>query len=131
MLCFGLSLTRRFQRYQEASQHILDALALQETDSVREPTDNDDKRGVTTSALWDSLKTCCLHLRRLDLATICDRRDLDGKGILILTMSAWLTSSTTYSIPTELSIICMIALYLCCIYYIPHIYHPCTSLTSA
>ena len=69
------------QRYQEASQHILDALALQETDSVRQPGEEDDNRGVTSSALWDSLKTCCLHLRRLDLASICDRRDLDGKNM--------------------------------------------------
>ena len=85
MLCIGLSLTRRFQRYQEASQHILDALALQETDHIRDTADADDRRGVTSSALWDSLKTCCLHLGRLDLATICDRRDLDGACFALFT----------------------------------------------
>ncbi|KAI0341957.1 TPR-like protein [Trametopsis cervina] len=66
------------RRYEEASSHILDALALQETDAVRDNTGTDDKRGVTSTALWDSLKTCCLHLRRLDLATLCDRRDLEA-----------------------------------------------------
>ncbi|KAI0812507.1 hypothetical protein BC629DRAFT_1473385 [Irpex lacteus] len=65
-------------RYQEASSHILDALALQEADAVRNSDGTDDKRGVTSTALWDSLKTCCLHLRRLDLASLCDRRDLEA-----------------------------------------------------
>ncbi|KAI0695451.1 hypothetical protein BC835DRAFT_1306007 [Cytidiella melzeri] len=67
------------RRYQEASSHILDALALQEADAIRNHDGSDDKRGVTSTALWDSLKTCCLHLRRLDLATLCDRRDLEGE----------------------------------------------------
>ena len=66
------------QRYQEASQHILDALVLQESDSVTEPDGTQNARGVGSSALWDSLKTCCLHMQRIDLATICDRQDLDG-----------------------------------------------------
>lgn len=66
------------QRFDEAAQHILDALVLQDGDSVHDPDGNEDKRGVTSSALWDSLKTCCLHIQRLDLATLCDRRDLDG-----------------------------------------------------
>ncbi|KAJ3537512.1 hypothetical protein NM688_g6677 [Phlebia brevispora] len=66
------------RRYQEASQHILDALVLQDSDSVTEPDGTQHKRGVVSSALWDSLKTCCLHMQRLDLATICDRQDLDA-----------------------------------------------------
>ncbi|KAI0775691.1 TPR-like protein [Trametes elegans] len=66
------------RRYDEAAQHILDALVLQDGDSVRDASGNEDKRGVTTTALWDSLKTCCLHMQRLDLATLCDRRDLDA-----------------------------------------------------
>ncbi|KAI8993043.1 TPR-like protein [Trametes punicea] len=65
------------RRYDEAAQHILDALVLQDGDSVHDPEAN-DKRGVTSSALWDSLKTCCLHMQRLDLATLCDRRDLEA-----------------------------------------------------
>ncbi|KAI0675284.1 TPR-like protein [Trametes maxima] len=66
------------RRYEEAAQHILDALVLQDGDSVRDPGGNEDKRGVTSSALWDSLKTCCLHMQRLDLATLCDRRELEA-----------------------------------------------------
>ncbi|KIP04201.1 hypothetical protein PHLGIDRAFT_25719 [Phlebiopsis gigantea 11061_1 CR5-6] len=69
------------RRYEEASQHILDALSLQESDRVGDAgagEGGDDRRGITSSALWDSLKTCCLHLGRLDLATLCDRRDLDA-----------------------------------------------------
>ena len=68
-----------FQRYHEASEHILDALSLQENDSIMNSDGTSDKRGITSSTLWDSLKTCCLHLGRLDLATICDRRDLDSE----------------------------------------------------
>ncbi|OBZ68192.1 Peroxisomal targeting signal 1 receptor [Grifola frondosa] len=66
------------RRYEEAAQHILDALVLQDSDSVREPDGSDDKRGVISSALWDSLKTCCMHMQRLDLATLCDHEDLEG-----------------------------------------------------
>ncbi|EGN99677.1 hypothetical protein SERLA73DRAFT_167583 [Serpula lacrymans var. lacrymans S7.3] len=65
------------RRYDEAAQHILDALVLQDSDGVMEDTGMNDARGVTSSALWDSLKTTCLHMQRVDLATICDRRDLD------------------------------------------------------
>ncbi|CAL1707360.1 unnamed protein product [Somion occarium] len=67
------------RRYEEASQAILDALVLQDSDSaVGGDGSSEDKRGVTSSSLWDSLKTCCLHLQRIDLATICDKRDLDA-----------------------------------------------------
>ncbi|KAF8628859.1 hypothetical protein AX15_003652 [Amanita polypyramis BW_CC] len=58
-------------RYEEAAQHILDALVLQENDGGQ-------NRGVTSSALWGSLKTTCLHMRRVDLAILCDSKDLDG-----------------------------------------------------
>jgi peroxin-5 len=66
------------RRYEEAAQHILDALVLQDSDGVRDANGLNDKRGVTSSALWDSLKTTCLHMQRIDLASLCDRRDLDG-----------------------------------------------------
>jgi peroxin-5 len=39
-----------------------------------------DKRGVTSSALWDSLKTTCLHMQRVDLAGMCERQDLEGEN---------------------------------------------------
>ena len=43
-----------------------------------------DKGGVTSSTLWDSLRTAALHSQRVDLATLCDRRDLDGKLLLYM-----------------------------------------------
>ncbi|TCD71584.1 hypothetical protein EIP91_007331 [Steccherinum ochraceum] len=66
------------RRYEEAAQHILDALVLQDSDGVVSTGDSsDENRGVTSSVLWESLKTCCTHMQRLDLATLCDRRDLE------------------------------------------------------
>ncbi|GLB37597.1 putative tetratricopeptide repeat [Lyophyllum shimeji] len=66
------------RRYEEAAQHILDALVLQDNDGIRDPGGLNEKRGVTSMALWDSLKTTCLHMQRIDLATLCDRRDLEA-----------------------------------------------------
>ncbi|KAI0040007.1 TPR-like protein [Auriscalpium vulgare] len=63
------------RRYDEAAQHILDALVLQDSDRVR---GSNDTRGVISTALWDSLKTTCLHMQRIDLAAMCDRQDLEG-----------------------------------------------------
>jgi peroxin-5 len=63
------------QRYGEAAQHILDALVLQDSDGLRESENN---RGVTPNVLWDSLKTCCLHLQRADLAVMCEKQNLEG-----------------------------------------------------
>jgi peroxin-5 len=60
------------QRYEEAAQYILDALVLQDSDGIR------DNRGVTSSALWQCLKTCCLHMERSDLAVMCDKQNLEG-----------------------------------------------------
>jgi len=67
------------RRYEEAAQHILDALVLQDSDGVRDASvGQNDKRGITSSALWESLKTTCLHMQRVDLSSLCDRQDLDG-----------------------------------------------------
>ncbi|KAH7929837.1 TPR-like protein [Leucogyrophana mollusca] len=66
------------RRYDEAAHHVLDALVLQDSDGVADDSGMNDNRGVTSSTLWESLKTTCLHLQRIDLATLCDRRDLDG-----------------------------------------------------
>jgi len=63
------------QRFEEAAQHILDALVLQDSDGIRQSESN---RKVTSNALWDSLKTCCLSMRRLDLAAMCDEKNLEG-----------------------------------------------------
>jgi peroxin-5 len=64
------------QRYAEAAQHILDALVLQDSDGLHGLK---EKRGVTSAALWDSLRTTCVHMQRADLATLCDKQDLEGK----------------------------------------------------
>ncbi|KAI6032831.1 hypothetical protein F5J12DRAFT_186651 [Pisolithus orientalis] len=68
------------RRHEEAATHILDALVLQDREGgdTVETGGAASRRGVTSSALWDSLKTTCLHLQRVDLASMCDHRDLDG-----------------------------------------------------
>ncbi|KAJ7076321.1 hypothetical protein B0H15DRAFT_941269 [Mycena belliarum] len=65
------------RRFDEAAHHILDALGLQESDGISYGSDNGTS-GVTTTALWDSLRTASMHLQRPDLATFCDHQDLDG-----------------------------------------------------
>ena len=62
------------QRYEEAAQYILDALVLQDSDG----SGARDNRGVTSDALWQSLKSCCLHMERSDLAAMCDKENLEG-----------------------------------------------------
>ncbi|KAJ2916806.1 hypothetical protein MD484_g3607, partial [Candolleomyces efflorescens] len=63
------------RRYDEAAQHILDALMLQDSDATAMPG---DKQHVISNALWESLKTACLHMQRSDLAGMCSSRDLEG-----------------------------------------------------
>jgi len=52
---------------------------LQESDGLREDVGANEKRGVVSTALWDSLKTTCLHMQRADLAALCDSKDLEGR----------------------------------------------------
>jgi peroxin-5 len=66
------------QRYSEAAEHILDALVLQDGDSVH----GQNSHGVTTVSLWDSMRTTCLHMQRMDLIDFCEKRDLDGELLL-------------------------------------------------
>ncbi|KAJ7497473.1 hypothetical protein FB451DRAFT_1386718 [Mycena latifolia] len=65
------------RRFEEAAHHILDALGLQESDGISYGSDS-SQSGVTTTALWDSLRTASMHLQRPDLATFCDNQDLEG-----------------------------------------------------
>ncbi|KAJ7496110.1 hypothetical protein B0H11DRAFT_2001880 [Mycena galericulata] len=65
------------RRFEEAAHHILDALGLQESDGVSYGSDA-SASGVTTTALWDSLRTASMHMQRPDLATFCDQKDLEG-----------------------------------------------------
>jgi len=65
------------RRYEEAAQHILDALVLQDSDGLRDSMGMNDRRGVVSTTLWDSLKTTCLYMQRPDLASLCDLKDLE------------------------------------------------------
>lgn len=82
------------QRYDEAAQHMLDALVLQDNDGVREDTTSKEKRGVVSSTMWDSLRTTFLHIPRPDLMALCDSRDLEGmfRFIYYLVSSFYLPS---------------------------------------
>ncbi|RXW22970.1 hypothetical protein EST38_g2873 [Candolleomyces aberdarensis] len=66
------------RRYDEAAQHILDALMLQDSDATSNQALPGDKQHVISNALWESLKTACLHMQRSDLADMCNSRDLEG-----------------------------------------------------
>ncbi|KAF9529189.1 hypothetical protein CPB83DRAFT_869092 [Crepidotus variabilis] len=66
------------KRFEEAAQHILDALTLQDSDGLGDEVAYHEKRGVVSTILWDTLKTACLHMQRPDLAQICDTKDLQG-----------------------------------------------------
>lgn len=67
--------------YHDAAQHILDALVLQDIDSSAEGGNGDaSASGISSSALWDSLRTTCLHLQRHDLVTLCEKRDLTSES---------------------------------------------------
>ena len=83
-MLFGIEMTTTlnrlfYQRYGEAAQYILDALVLQDNDGVHDIGRVNEKRGITSDALWDSLKTTCVHMQRVDLATLCDKQDLEGR----------------------------------------------------
>ncbi|KAG9010417.1 hypothetical protein FRB93_004257 [Tulasnella sp. JGI-2019a] len=62
-------------KYEEAASHVLDALILQETEGTQS---NASSRGVTSSALWDALRTTAVHLERPDLAALCEKKDLSA-----------------------------------------------------
>ena len=57
---------------------MLDALVLQDNDGVRGTTILNEKRGIVSSTLWDTLRTTCLHMLRPDLIALCDSKDLEG-----------------------------------------------------
>lgn len=58
---------------------------LQDNDGVKDAAGGG--RGVTSTALWDSLRTSCLQMQRTDLASLCDARDLEREFLMI---SWWL-----------------------------------------
>ncbi|KAF8757025.1 Tetratricopeptide repeat [Rhizoctonia solani] len=51
----ALDTTWEFLRYEEAAQHLVDALVLQESEGLN------NERGVTSGSLWDTLRSTCLN----------------------------------------------------------------------
>jgi peroxin-5 len=95
------------KRYSEGTQHILDALSLQDAESVHDSEGmNDTRGGITSNALWDSLKTACLHMRRIDLATLCDKKDLEGMCIFLAGVNRSLNEDTSFSFQLSAAIDC-------------------------
>ncbi|KAF8320909.1 TPR-like protein [Clavulina sp. PMI_390] len=66
--------------YEEAAGHFLDALVLQDLDA----NEGQNTGGISSSALWDSLRATCLHLQRPDLVALCDARDLPSTSSRLL-----------------------------------------------
>jgi hypothetical protein len=41
----------------------------------------EDAQGLTSGALWDSMRTSSQRMGRADLATLCEKRDLEGTHV--------------------------------------------------
>jgi hypothetical protein len=52
---------------------------MQEADATRDMNGLEDRQGLTSGALWDSLKSACNRMQRSDLSSMCERRDLEGE----------------------------------------------------
>lgn len=59
---------------------MLDALVLQDNDGSNSKTLDGEQNNQMSSSLWDTLRTICHHLKRPDLAVLCDKKDLEGDG---------------------------------------------------
>jgi hypothetical protein len=89
----------RFQRYAEAAEQFFHALVMQDSDATRPSAPREgidaglgpvldaredaaeDAQGLTSGALWDSLRTASQRMGRADLATLCEKRDLEGTHV--------------------------------------------------
>lgn len=60
------------QLFIEAARHILDALVLQDADASPQA----NGAGISSSSLWNSLRTTCMQMQRHDLVTLCEAEDL-------------------------------------------------------
>ncbi|GMK53494.1 hypothetical protein CspeluHIS016_0100800 [Cutaneotrichosporon spelunceum] len=68
-------------QYRLAAQCILDAIRLQHSDVTEgygADSAGDYTKGVTSEALWTTLRMACLHLQRPDLVTLANHHDLSG-----------------------------------------------------
>jgi peroxin-5 len=68
------------QRYGDAAEYFFDALLMQESDATRDAQGVEDRQGLTSGALWDSLKSACNRMQRSDLSSMCEKRDLEGSS---------------------------------------------------
>jgi peroxin-5 len=86
------------QRYPEAAERFFDALVMQESDATVSRTPPigaadglgpvlgpqldvaEEAQGLTSGALWDSLRSASQRMGRADLATLCEKRDLEGQS---------------------------------------------------
>jgi len=68
-------------QYRLAAQCILDAIRLQHSDVTEgygAESAGHYTKGVTSDALWTTLRMACLHLQRPDLLTLANHKDLAG-----------------------------------------------------
>ena len=64
-------------QYREAAEHFITALTIQSNHSI--PSHSSVETGVQSSTIWNHLKMVFdAYLNRSDLATACDRRDLNA-----------------------------------------------------
>ncbi|WWC72276.1 uncharacterized protein I206_106238 [Kwoniella pini CBS 10737] len=66
-------------QYPLAAQSALDALRLQHSDlSEGFGQENKRSKGVTSDALWNVLRSACIHMNRHDLIGLVEQHDLSG-----------------------------------------------------
>ncbi|BEI91119.1 uncharacterized protein CcaverHIS019_0311890 [Cutaneotrichosporon cavernicola] len=68
-------------QYRLAAQCIVDAIRLQHSDVTEgygADSTGDYTKGVTSEALWTTLRMACLHLQRPDLVALANQHDLSG-----------------------------------------------------
>ncbi|KAG0152342.1 hypothetical protein CROQUDRAFT_649727 [Cronartium quercuum f. sp. fusiforme G11] len=63
--------------YKDSAQHLLNALEIQEADSMELSSKNNQSSGVTSKVLWDTLEINCSFMQRANLMESCRKRDLD------------------------------------------------------
>ncbi|GAA5911617.1 hypothetical protein JCM6882_008055 [Rhodosporidiobolus microsporus] len=69
-------------QYEEAVQHLVTSLSIQEADAEQDHLDQAPSAnatgGITSNTLWDSLNVATLQMHRSDLSTLAIQRDLKG-----------------------------------------------------
>ncbi|KAK4687658.1 peroxin-5, partial [Tremellales sp. Uapishka_1] len=72
-------------QYPAAATSILQALHLQHSDATQASpagsVGEETKKGITSHALWTSLRNACMHMNRLDLVDLAEKKDLSGETL--------------------------------------------------